>query len=130
MRLARLCSLIVIPILLLGVGCTPTSGSLERETMPTQPSPLAGNWTRITQSECAQIYPDSIDFQPGRLYFSQQEQPGTFTLWDVGTYEVVDPQHVQISTANDALITYRFSIQEDVLTFTDPQDCEFSYRRA
>lgn len=97
--------------------------------MPEQRLQLVGNWEKTTVSACSQVYPDTIQFQEGKLYFGQKDPPGTFAQWDVGTYEIVGPQQVKISTANDAIITYEFSISNDVLAFVDPDGCEFKYRR-
>jgi hypothetical protein len=76
------------------------------------------------------MYPESIRFQDNGLYFGLKEPPGTFTQWDVGTYEIIESERINISTANDAIVTYRFAISDDVPTFVDPDDCQFSYRRA
>lgn len=113
----------------LGVGCAPTPRATQSETMPTQTPQLVGNWEKVSRSECSQAYPDSLHFQEGGLYFGQKDPPGTFTLWDAGTYEIVDLEHIKISTANDAIVTYDFSITDDVLGFIDPDGCEFKYQR-
>ena len=89
---------------------------------------LVGTWEKITDSECSRKYPDRITFQEGKLYFAQSD-PGTFTFWDVGTYEATSPKSVKVSTANDALISYKFSISENIVSFVDPDGCEFKYQR-
>lgn len=63
------------------------------------------------------------------MYFGHKVPPGTFTLWDVGTYEIVCPEQVKISIANDAIVTYEFSISDEILAFIDQDDCEFRYQR-
>lgn len=128
MRPSRLCAMAVMTTILLGVGCAPTPRTTPGEAMSEQTPQLVGNWEKITVSACSQVYPDSIQFQKGGLYYGQKEPPGTFTQWDVGTYVVVDPKHIKISTANDAIVTYKFSILNDVLTFVDPDKCDFQYR--
>ena len=128
-RLTSLYSLAVMIMILLGVGCAPTPRTTQSETMPTQSPQLVGNWEKITHSECDQLYPDTIQFQEGGLYYGQKDPSGTFTQWDVGTFEVVDPKQIKISTANDAIIIYEFSISNDVITFIDPDGCEFKYRK-
>lgn len=97
--------------------------------MPTQPPTLIGNWEKITRSTCSQVYPNTIQFQAGGLYFGQTDPPGTFTQWDVGTFEVVGLKQIKITIANDAIVTYEFSILNDVLMFIDPDGCEYNYRR-
>lgn len=129
MQLASLRMLAVAIIIALSVGCEPTLRSIPGEAMSTQALQLVGNWEKFTSSMCSQIYPDTIHFQEGRLYFGQKDPPGTFTQWDVGTYEVIGHKQINISTANDAIITYEFSISDDILTFIDLEGCEFNYRR-
>lgn len=91
--------------------------------------PLVGAWEKATVSSCSEVYPDHIVFQPDGLYFGHRDPPGTFTAWDVGRFEIVDPAHVRISTANDAIITYGLVIKDGIATFVDPEECEFAYRR-
>lgn len=122
-------SLAAMMTIYIGVGFLPTPMTTHSETMSMQIPNIVGNWEKITRSECSQRYPDSIQFQEGQLYFGQKDPPGTFTLWDVGTYEIVDPQHMNISTANDAILMYEFSASNDVLTFVDPDACTFSFRK-
>ncbi|HEY5870091.1 MAG TPA: hypothetical protein VI542_31745 [Candidatus Tectomicrobia bacterium] len=97
--------------------------------MPEQMPQLVGHWEKITHSACSDVYPDRMQFQEGELYSGQKDHPGTFTQWDVGTYEIAGPMHIKISTANDAIITYEFSVSDGVVTFIDPDGCEFKYRR-
>lgn len=63
------------------------------------------------------------------MYFGQKDPPGTFTQWDAGTFEVIDSEQIRVSTANDAIVAYGFSLSNNVLKFVDPDGCEFSYRR-
>ncbi len=93
-------------------------------------SPLIGTWVRIDPATCGSIYPDAIRFEASGLYFGRKEPPGSFTLWDAGTFEVVGGRSIKISTANDAIIAYGYAIEDDVLSFSDAQGCRFSYRRA
>lgn len=97
--------------------------------MPMPTSHFIGSWNKITPSECSRAYPDTIRFQENGLYFGHKEPPGTFTRWDAGTFEVVGPRQVKISTANDAILSYEFSIVNDLMTFIDAEGCECSYRR-
>jgi hypothetical protein len=116
-------------VIVLGVGAQLAPRITPNEAMPTQTLKIIGNWEKIAGSPCSQAYPDAIQFQEGGLYFGQKDPPGAFTQWDVGTFEVVGPKQVKISTANDAIVSYGFSILNDVLTFVDPDGCEYSYRR-
>lgn len=90
---------------------------------------VIGNWQKVTQSTCSSSYPDHLEFQASGLYFTQKASSSIYTRWDTGSYEIVNPQHIKISTANDAVISYQFSIAENVITFVDPQGCEFQYRK-
>ncbi len=97
--------------------------------MAEQHPQLVGNWKKISRSACDELYPDGIRFQENGLYFGHKNPPGTFTQWDVGTYEIVGPDRINISTANDAIVTYELVISNDTLTFVDPADCQFRYRK-
>lgn len=90
---------------------------------------LVGDWEKITHSRCSEVYPDRIQFREGGLYDSQKDPPGTFTLWDVGTYEIASAEQIKISIANDAIVTYKFSASNNALRFVDPNGCEFKYRK-
>ena len=93
------------------------------------PHELYGRWEKLPHPPCAQRYPDSLEFQERGLYVGRSEPPGTFTLWDAGTFELLDSQHLQLSTANDALVTYDVSWQQGRLTFVDADGCVFAYRK-
>jgi hypothetical protein len=90
---------------------------------------IVGNWEKISPSTCDELYPDNIRFQENGLYFGHKNPPGTFTQWDVGTYEIVGPDRINISTAYDAIVAYRFAISNGTLTFVDSADCQFRYRK-
>jgi hypothetical protein len=97
--------------------------------MQTQTKHFVGSWEKITRSSCSNLYPDTIQFKESGIYFGQKDPPGTFIQWDAGTFEVISHKQIKISMANDAIVVYEFSIQNDVLTFIDPDGCEYSYRR-
>jgi hypothetical protein len=91
-------------------------------------SQLIGKWKKASISSCSNGYPDQIEFRDGGLYFTQNS-PERFSIWDVGTYHVAGPNEVRISLANDAILSYKFAVAEDVLTFFDADKCEFKYRK-
>jgi hypothetical protein len=91
---------------------------------------LIGHWQKVTNSACSSTYPDHIEFRDRGLYFGRKIEPGSFTLWDVGTYEPVSRSEIKLSTANDAVVSYRVEITNDTMTFVDPEGCRFQYRRA
>jgi len=113
----------------LGVGCSLTPRDLPEGTMPKQTSALIGTWEKSTQSACSQLYPQRLRFDDTGNYYGQPALAGGFTLWDVGTFDVVEPTRVKLSTANDAVVAYAFSLSSGVLTFTDAQGCAVSYRK-
>lgn len=129
MRQVNVRGLAFLIMITLGVGCTATPRLTSRNAMPTQTPPLVGNWEKITDSPCSQTYPDTLEFRERGLYAGHQQAPGAFTLWDAGTFQVAEPGQIRISTANDAIISYQFSLVDDELTFTDPGGCEYKYRR-
>lgn len=127
-RLVNLCSLVALTFAAC-VGSGPTQANARNEFMSEDIAQLVGRWEKLTRSACSEVYPDSIQFQKGGLYFGQKDPPGTFTLWDVGTYAMSSPRQITISLANDASVTYGFSLSNDVITFVDPDECEFKYRK-
>jgi len=97
--------------------------------MPSE-NPLWGTWEKVTTSACSEAYPDRLVFQPNGLYFGHSEPSGTFTTWDVGKFDVLADTAIRVSTADDAIVTYRFTLSGDTVTFVDPESCAFTYRRA
>ncbi|MCU0527718.1 MAG: hypothetical protein MUF72_23215 [Elainella sp. Prado103] len=92
-------------------------------------SSFVGTWQKVTIDECSRLYPDILQFTADQLYSSQAAPDQEFTLWDVGEYKVVSDREVKISAANDALLTYQYSLVDDRLTFQDANHCEFQYRK-
>ena len=92
-------------------------------------STLPGNWHKSSQEPCAAGYATHLRFDANGLYYGSTEPPGGFTWWDQGTWAVKAPGQLALSTANDEVVTYAFSLIGDTLTFTDPANCRFSYRR-
>lgn len=91
---------------------------------------LIGNWQKTDGPDCSRIYPDRIRFEDSGLYFAEQDKPGVFTLWDVGTFEVSGPDRIRLSTATDAVLTYSIHMRADEIRIRDPDGCEFGYRKA
>lgn len=97
--------------------------------MPAKLPRLVGNWEKITESPCSRVYPTRLEFRPGGLYSGAGAEPGDAPGWDRGTWRLLSPNRVQVSTINDAIITYEVSIADNVLTFVDPGGGEFQYER-
>lgn len=100
-------------------------GVTMTKTEPTLP----GQWTRSSGGPCADGYAHHLRIEPQGLYFGSTEPPGGFTWWDGGTWRVTAPGRISLSTANDAVISYGFSLNGDTLSFTDDKNCQFAFRR-
>ena len=112
-----------------GAGCKPAPKPRSVISMATLKDKIIGRWEKLTDSPCSRTYPPALEFQARGLYFGTKADPGDFAQWDVGTFEVVNARQMKISTANDAVITYQYTLEKDVLTFVDEEDCRFQYRR-
>lgn len=98
--------------------------------MPEDKDRLVGSWSKSGNEPCAAEYAAHLRIEPNGLYFGTTEPAGGFTWWDSGTWRVTAPGRLALSTANDAVVTYAYSLDGDVLSVTDPSGCRFSYRRA
>lgn len=122
---------VAIAVLLMACAPSPEAGP----TAPSSPlpmsltSPLLGTWQKVSTGSCAQPYPAVLQLQEGQIYTSQPGADQGFTLWDVGEYEVLSDREIRISTANDAMRSYRYALSEGTLTITDADDCDIQYRR-
>jgi hypothetical protein len=97
--------------------------------MPTGKQAFLGSWSKVSTTPCSQPYPEQLVFQESGRYRGQNAAPGRFTIWDVGTFDVVGENEVKISTANDAVRSYAVTVARDTLKFVDPERCEIEYRR-
>ena len=88
-----------------------------------------GEWRKLPGSTCAAQYPDIIQFRDNGIYSARNEtSSGSHPVWDAGTYNVTAAGRIEISTANDAIVGYAFSIEKNTVTFRDPAGCEIQYR--
>ena len=92
-------------------------------------SKLVGEWRKTGREACAERYAANLRFDANGLYFGEAERPGEFTLWDNGTWRLVEQGTLAMSTANDAVVRYGYALVGDSLIFTDPTGCRFSYAR-
>jgi photosystem II stability/assembly factor-like uncharacterized protein len=90
---------------------------------------LAGKWKKVSSKPCDQSYPDEIEFSERPRYLARKGPGQGYICWDAGDYEIMGTDQLKLSTATDAQVLYRFAISGDSLTFTDPDGCEFNYRR-
>jgi YD repeat-containing protein len=91
---------------------------------------LIGSWHKAGDVACAAGYAAHLRIEAGGLYFGSTEPPGEFTWWDGGTWRVIAQGQLALSTANDAVVLYTYTLQDDTLTIVDAAGCRFSYRRA
>ena len=90
---------------------------------------LNGIWTKITQSDCGQLYPAQLEFKDNDRYSAAADDGATqHPIWDVGTWTVAE-KTIRLSTANDATITYAISLKDNVLTIKSPDGCTLAYRK-
>ncbi|PAU65650.1 hypothetical protein BZL41_05615 [Pseudomonas sp. PIC25] len=91
---------------------------------------LVGSWQKIDDAACAAKYAAHLRFEPTGLYFGSTEPAGGFTWWDGGTWATDVPGRLALSLANDEVVTYAYSLDDDTLIVDDPSGCRFRYRRA
>lgn len=99
-----------------------------KDTTDGRASALVGSWRRAERTTCAATYPALLELRRDGQYRGTTDPPGEFATWDVGTWEL-DGDTLAMSTANDAIVRYRFTLTADVLRFTDPAGCTFAFRR-
>ncbi len=89
---------------------------------------LRGTWQKISSEECDRQYPDEIEFREA-TYLARKGPGQGFIVWDAGGWQIAGPDEVKIEIATDEQVPYRFSVADDVVTFSDRDGCEFQYRR-
>lgn len=117
-------------IVLLGGGCATPGAPPPGGSAVSEMRMLRGTWHKTEETHCNRVYPQVVEFREGGLYSGQGAKPGDAPRWDSGTWEIIGPTKAKISTANDAELTYEFSLQGETLTFVDQQGCRFQYRKA
>ncbi len=90
-------------------------------------SELIGTWQKQGSAACAASYPATLTILPGGQYRGTAATPGDYAVWDVGTWKEQAPGLVDISTANDAVIQYRYRRAGRELHFEDQQGCKICY---
>jgi hypothetical protein len=92
---------------------------------------LAGKWTKVGGDPGSSGYPDELELLPGGRYVGGM-RPGAreHARWDVGTYRRLADGLLGITTANDALGRYRFTLDGERLTLIDEAGATIAYRRA
>lgn len=90
---------------------------------------LIGSWGKQAGDACAAPYPAQLTILTGGHYRGSAATPGEYTVWDVGTWAEPEPGVLALSTANDAVIRYRYSLSGDRLRFEAPDGCSIAYAR-
>lgn len=121
-------ALLVILSTLPGISSVLMSGTTSGEIMRDRTA-FVGSWKRITNTSCSRAYPTQLEFRANGLYIGTGAQLSIAPGWDNGTYEIVNLTQVKISTANDAILTYKFLIADSTLRFVAPDGCEFQYQK-
>jgi hypothetical protein len=91
---------------------------------------IVGAWVKEPAPACAAPYPAELIIRPKGLYEGCAETRGEYTRWDLGSWRIVGPDRIELSTATDKVIAYAFTLDGDRLAFEDPDGCRFGYRRA
>ena len=91
--------------------------------------PLVGRWKKLPGEGGTSWYPDTLEFRADGTYRGAGPEPGSFVLWDAGAYQPTGSSEVRIATANDAVVTYRYTLAGDNLEFEDSSGCRMLYRR-
>jgi hypothetical protein len=107
----------------------PSNTSDTNQIVREQKKQFIGVWIKTTETSCSRVYPTQIEFRENELYSATGSQPGPTPGWDVGTWHIKKPSQANISTANDAIITYQFHLQENTITFVDPAGCKITYKK-
>ena len=89
---------------------------------------LVGRWTKLPNDACAERYPAEIEFREA-TYLARKGPGQGFIIWDAGMWELAGPDQMRIGTATDELVEYRYTLENDDLTFVDSAGCTFRYRR-
>ena len=95
--------------------------------MTSEPT-LVGHWRKSSTDAATPRYPDQLEFRADGTYRGRASAPGTFVVWDVGTYRV-SGETLRMSTATDAVVAYRLSRTADGLRIVDDRGVEISYAR-
>ena len=90
---------------------------------------IEGKWKKVSAEQCAEQYPDEIEFYDRPRFLAKKGPNQRFIWWDAGSYEIVGDKEVKLSTATDEIVAYECDFEDDLLTFVDKAGCKFAYRR-
>ena len=90
---------------------------------------IIGTWKKTSKNDCGGKYPATIEFKQNGLYQAEAAENATIhPVWDTGTYKIVKTK-INISTSNDAIVAYEFTLQEKALFIKDPEGCSIKFQR-
>ena len=112
-------------VLLLLAGCTTPRTTLST----TSNMNLNGTWIKLTRSDCGRSYPAQLALNANDRYVARPDADAVqHPIWDVGSWTAAGGE-LRLSTANDAIIRYPFSLKNNVLTIKTPDGCTLDYQR-
>jgi hypothetical protein len=89
---------------------------------------LVGRWRKMSDDDCADRYPDEIEFGETRFLARKGPEQG-FIIWDVGGYRLLGENEVLLQIATDEQVSYALKLDDSTVTFIDDEGCRFAYRR-
>ncbi len=105
------------------------SGPKPNEELEAVRKRLIGRWHKVRSLECADAYPEELEFLDRPRFAGTKGPNQRFIIWDVGGYEVVGKNRLRIDTASDEQVIYEFQLAGDLLRFVDRDGCQFEYKR-
>lgn len=91
---------------------------------------ILGRWSKVTQVGHAEHYPDHLTFSDNGTFLGSNEPSSKYhPRWDVGRFQIVSGEKLELSTSNDALVDYPMTLAADELTLRVDQNQTVSYRR-
>ena len=131
MRIDRLVILLIIFSTLMACETNNGNGAEPELSESSAPSDrisekIIGRWQKTNNSDCDQTFPDELEFLEGGIY-NVPLRDDVFYVWQGGDYEWISENEIRIMTANDAMLSYRVSMEDGSLTFDDNADCTTTY---
>jgi hypothetical protein len=117
-------------------GCAPGPSHEEEVVMEgseTEEQPdagLVGLWVQVEERGCHLPFPHRIHFLRDGTYRGERDPLGTFTIWDVGSWEVEAGATLRISTATDEEMELSLSREGGEMEVRDEGGCVLRYRRS
>jgi hypothetical protein len=79
---------------------------------------IVGRWRRLTSTSAALLYPKYLEFtEAGFIDGKNDGASNTHPVWDSGCFQIIQPNEIQMTCANDAIAKYQISISESELVF-------------